>query len=770
MPKEQRKEYGNDNKIENRKENNKGAGLISVIIAVAFVTILGSIIISATLSNYRMKQTNLQTKDSFYDAERALDEVRMGLQGVVSQALSSSYLQVMENYATYDLETKQDLMESVFFETIWSSLAENPATHTTYNLATLSSYLVETKWNGPNLADGYGAILSTDPNSNLMMSYDQEGVVLKNLKVYYRDEKGFVSMITTDIKLVIPDLQFSSGFAMTNIAEYCTIADTALVTSSNGVHVLEGSIYAGKMILPGDSSLAETSGRLAVELRNAETVVSKKEIQVAYADITANNSAIWTTDLIGDSSRIELGGTVNVKNDLTMNGTGTTVVLKGRYNGYGNNQIQADESSSIIINGQDATLNLQSLDVLTLAGHAFIGTKNRSVDVATGLATDTGKDIFTGESITIKSNQLMYLVPAECIGVAYSTVGGSKIVGKSVYGRNPLTASAPAGSISPYEELKNNPGSYDMISDAVIPQKLGHPLSNYLNYKAGVPQVEKVFVQTNGETLVYFYMSFKDENTANQYFKDYYALNAEQITKYADFYTNGITMKDDPKDMLRLQLAGNAMKYEEATTQTSVQNNTLTNGSTKLSASNLTASGSFDALCTKLAFQYSELSNLEKIDLTENIVFDNIVDIQNLKNFMMTNGSGSPKTYQFGMGTSKALITDNASAGAYHYTGVTDSNVHLILATGDVVVDADFTGLIVTDDTLTLSPGADLKADEQLVREALEASDTLDGVTWNVVGFLRDGSNLLNLIGSNSGQESETAVSQLVLYENWSKN
>ena len=752
MPMNQQKEYRNESKIENRKENNKGAGLISVIIAVAFVTILGSIIISATLSNYRMKQTNLQTKDSFYDAERALDEVRMGLQGVVSQALSNAYLQVMENYATYDLETKQDLMEAVFFETIWTSLAENAATHTTYDLSKLSDYLVETKWNGTDQANGYGAILSSD--SKLMMSYDKEGVVLKNLKVYYRDEMGFVSMITTDIRLVIPDLQFSSGFAMTNIAEYCTIADTALVTSDRGAHVLEGSLYAGTMQVSGNSTLADGSGRLAVELRNAETVVSKKEIHLAYANLTANNSAIWTKDLIGDSSRMELGGSVNVKNDLTMNGTGTTAILKGRYNGYGNNLIQADESSSIIINGQDATLNLQELDVLTLAGHAFVGTKNRSAG--------TGKDIFTGESITIKSNQLMYLVPAECIGVSYTTVGGAKIVGKSVYGRNPLTVSA-------HDEILNHPLLYDIISDSIVPQKVGFPLSKYLKYVAGVPQVEKVFVQTNGETLVYFYMSFKDENAANQYFKDYYALNAEQITKYADFYTNGITMKN-PVDMLRLQLAGNTMKYDETATQTAVQNNTLTDGSTKLSASNLTASGSFDALCTKLAFQYSELSNLEKTDLTQNIVFDNIVDIQNLKNFMLTNGSGSPKTYQFGTGTSKALITDNASAGAYHYTGVTDSNVHLILATGDVAVDADFTGLIVTDGTLTLATGVDLKADAELVREALESSVTLDGVTWNMVGFLRDGSDLLNLIGSNSGQESETAVSQLVLYENWSKN
>ena len=42
----------------------------------------------------------------------------------------------------YDIVTKKDLMESVFYETIWSNLAVNPATHDAYDLTKLSSYLI----------------------------------------------------------------------------------------------------------------------------------------------------------------------------------------------------------------------------------------------------------------------------------------------------------------------------------------------------------------------------------------------------------------------------------------------------------------------------------------------------------------------------------------------------------------------------------------------------------------------------------------------------
>lgn len=751
-----------------KQNKNRGAGLVSVIIAVAFVMILGSVVISATMSNYRMKQTNLRTKDSFYNAERALDEVRTGLQGVISQAVSNSYLQVMENYSTYDLQTKQDLMEAVFFETIWANLAENPVTHTTYSVNKLTSYLVETAWQGGNLTDGYGAILSSD--SNVLMTYDDDGVVLKNLEVYFRDEQGYVSVINTDIKLLLPDLQFSSGISLTNVSEYTTIADEEFIAADRGSNQITGSLYTGQLTLPGEQSLATTTGRLKVEFSDANNIIVKNKIIAEYADLIADGNTIWANDIKGYDSNLTLGSSVNVKNDLALEGTGTHVTLNGIYNGYGNHLTLSEESSAIIINGKDAVLDLNGVSTLTLAGHAFIGTKSKDVGSPTGSVPGSGKDIYTGESITVKSNQLMYLVPPECIGVSYQMTGGSKVVGKSVYGRNPLTATASGGGISPYQELNAHPELYDMISDTVISDRLGNPLSKYIKYVAGKPQVEKVFVQTNGETLVYFYMSFRDEDAANQYFQDYYGLNKEQIEEYMDFYTNGISMRNS-NNMLRRQLAGNVLIYDGITTQ--LQKNTLSNGATKLAAANTTAQDTFDALCTRLVFQYSELTNVKETDLTKDIVFDNIVDIATLKNFMTTYDSfttGIPKSYKLGAGASKTLLINNELTKTYHYDGTTDADVHLIIATGNVSVDANFSGLILSDGIVTLAPGVSITANTSEVREALEASSVLNGVTWNAIGFFWDGKELLNTMGSASGDGDSIRLSDLVIYENWTKS
>ena len=57
------------------KQQNRGFSLFTVIIAVSLVGILGLLILYIALSNFQMKITDLKGKDSFYTAERALEEI-----------------------------------------------------------------------------------------------------------------------------------------------------------------------------------------------------------------------------------------------------------------------------------------------------------------------------------------------------------------------------------------------------------------------------------------------------------------------------------------------------------------------------------------------------------------------------------------------------------------------------------------------------------------------------------------------------------------------
>lgn len=64
-----------------KRQQNQGFSLFTVLIAVSFVGILGLLVLYIALSNFNMKITDLKGKDSFYTAERALEEIRTGTAG-----------------------------------------------------------------------------------------------------------------------------------------------------------------------------------------------------------------------------------------------------------------------------------------------------------------------------------------------------------------------------------------------------------------------------------------------------------------------------------------------------------------------------------------------------------------------------------------------------------------------------------------------------------------------------------------------------------------
>ena len=76
--------------MEKNVKGNKGFSLITVIITVAFIGILGLLVLYLALQNFNMKITGIKGKDSFYTAEQALEEIRLGLQQDVGDQFTGS--------------------------------------------------------------------------------------------------------------------------------------------------------------------------------------------------------------------------------------------------------------------------------------------------------------------------------------------------------------------------------------------------------------------------------------------------------------------------------------------------------------------------------------------------------------------------------------------------------------------------------------------------------------------------------------------------------
>ena len=104
-----------------------------------------------------------------------------------------------------------------------------------------------------------------------------------------------------------------------------------------------------------------------------------------------------------------------VADDLELRGVGSKVTLKGNYYGYNFQKnygtsdtvsSDADFSSAMMVNGRTCNLNLKDLNYLMLAGRTFI---SRKTDAA------KNQDVLMGESISARTNQLAYYVPAEYV-------------------------------------------------------------------------------------------------------------------------------------------------------------------------------------------------------------------------------------------------------------------------------------------------------------------------------------------------------------------
>ena len=75
--------------------NNNGSALISVVAVVIFLSVIATTIIYISGKNYQIKANDYQNKNTFYQAEMALDELKGALAADVSEAFKYAYREVM---------------------------------------------------------------------------------------------------------------------------------------------------------------------------------------------------------------------------------------------------------------------------------------------------------------------------------------------------------------------------------------------------------------------------------------------------------------------------------------------------------------------------------------------------------------------------------------------------------------------------------------------------------------------------------------------------
>ena len=729
------------------KLNNKGESLVLVIIVIAFIGLLAGTVMMTSLVNFKMKRVNVYAKDTFYSAEQVLDEINIGLQRYISDSMSTAYVEVMENYSDYSVPKKRMVLQTNYYESMWDKLQVG-GNNQFYNVAVLEGFLKpSTKWQGAD-DTGYGAIVrAVDASGSLsttgIMQTYENGIVLKDLKIYYKDSKGYVSVIQTDIRLTYPEMDFAQTTALPDVASYGVIADAGMVTAGNNPLALEGNFYADSFT----SESSNAASKKQISHTGDGQVVVKHDILLKNASFTNEEAGtVWADNIETIGANISFIGNTNVADDLNIKGDQSVITLSGTYNGFGNSIMDAEKSSAILINGTNTSLNLSGIEKITLAGHAYIGTKNTAVDGAGNLVN--GKDVYTGESIAVKSNQLMYMVPAECIGV-------DVVTGESVFNKNPLTTEE-------YQVIKNNPSKYLEVSMDVKVKKLDSTLKDYIAQLNGIAQPEVVFVPTKDTPLVYYYMKFDNEDAANRYFNKYYNTNKETYDRYIKSYVDLIQFPASA-GVTRIKMAAGGV-YGGGEDDFYILPHTVDGAATQLADNQIQYQQRFEALSTKLTEDYAQLTNLNVAWAVDNqVVFDNVINKTELFNYIASGGG-----YRLELtGTQGDVILSREAT-----VTVTNPDVHLVIATGDVEIKVpNFTGTVFTDGKVTVAENVQsIKADYSLVSSLLYYYKEIGGQNVMVAQVLQDANDYVFVMeDSEETQRTTNTMADLVVYENWKK-
>ena len=368
------------NLIKRKKSNNKGSTLVTVIIAISLVGILASLILIITQNSYVTKSVDSQSKNNFYNAEEVIDQLKLGIQNEIAASMVDAYYDVIADFNLSDDadDRKKEFKKLVllgdgstydgFISKI--ELTSNPSLtdavdHKKLDML-ISSYYKD------SLYDKYR--LDAPKNSTAYISYeydttDYNTITIRNIGVEYYNEVGYVNGLFTDIVITIPTPDFTlldpepntayEKFAIMarNNVELVQAGDTADIVGSvwvgdnvllekSGVHmdVNGDNIYVGKDLHIGTGSSGDTY--LFTASNGSDT---------ARTNLCAGNITIDNTSISNNALNVEAN--TYVRNDLVFDGSNSTVNLAGTYHGIGISTDTPNESSAIIINGRNNTLN-----------------------------------------------------------------------------------------------------------------------------------------------------------------------------------------------------------------------------------------------------------------------------------------------------------------------------------------------------------------------------------------------------------------------------
>ncbi|MDF2538301.1 MAG: hypothetical protein K0S76_1322 [Herbinix sp.] len=554
-----------------KKLNNQGSTLLTIIICIALIGILGSMMLSATMTNLQMKIVESNSKKNFYTCEMAMEEIRTGIQELTAQVMKKVYEEeVLPEYASYLILSEgqknlkiHNLVAQELGRVLGTGIVAPDEIFTrsdiVVNHEVLNTYLSKPNHPDPDHPErGYtdlypsylSAVKSTyiDNDGDGNPDFSGASIVLTELKVEYT-EGDYQTSITSDIRVTLPKFTFTSAsesvhFNMVQpFQDYVLVADNSISANNTyGKDTISGNVYAGENGIDIKNNLK--NGNYEVNM-SGDHIVTRGNIKVSDTakliignldgSIDSHNKPmVWANNLVTQTTGnsypshptiLQISGISIIKDDLVLDGINSQVTMNGAYIGY--TGLHSEKGSAVMINGTGSSLLLSGLSPLVLAGRAHINVEDGELN--------KDSDILTGESVALKSNQRAYLIPGKFIeGIEHNPVTEADIMSSGVL-------------VNPVVTIEN---------DTDI---------NYLDFVAGAVSPFQIAVKqsrtSSGSSLLrYYYLNFGSGKQADDYMMHFYGRFPELLDQMAPFTLGNVTVPTAENYSV-----GNVMSYPDTT-------------------------------------------------------------------------------------------------------------------------------------------------------------------------------------------------------------
>ncbi len=768
------------------KKDNKGAGFFTVIVAAMFLMALSAALIYSSFTAYKVKISAKKSNSAFYYADMAIEEIKTGFQKVVSDSAKAGYENVLARYTASVSQT--EVFKTAYSDTFKKFKYKDPSTGLDSDLFMRDG--ANSKITGVYAA-GIMSFLSPElKNDNLSLSslvdpsnftvlpctQDEKGnVTIKGLKAEYTDGE-YTAYITTDIKLLIPDVTLTGSYDVGGLENYVFIADggfdSSLPGATSEVRLKSGTnAFFGELLLDnGRSFVCEDNCTVVVGKVDRNYSVDGIEYfndkvknpagrtgEIRISDPTSlkmgKNSTLYAGDIIL-SEKGELieneGCRTYVADDLSLSGESKATIV-GTYIGFGNgsnndgslNFNNAADSSSVLFPKRTAGVNKALLDLsncsdFMLAGRSYITNNNDTAGYS---------DVGMGSSISSTKEQLVYLVPSGYLGEGTNptVLDGTRneVVDKAAQQRERIV-----------EKLATRP-LFILTSGTKYASDYG------IDSASRIKTLIYPVVESNQQWAVYYFFDFPTLSGANDYFKDFFSSGSNDIMAYLNDYAE-IT-----GDASRIFTAGTgAVKNNDEITITEATERDLTGISKELSQvyKNLcetmnpqgTAPGK-SPFCTLVDVKHlhevidAAVDNLDNAKAT----YADGYQIQSVhKNSEKKEGaSGNYVRIKANTASNKAEF--DIAVGDYYQAG-SGNDFHLVICDGDVHLTSNWYGLIICSGKIY---------NEGCSFTELDSNSTQDDKGANI--FTNSKFYTGNAVTPN---DDKWNMDDQVVFENWKKN